>query len=644
MKFIFFIFLFFGLSARATNYFVALSGNDGNTGTSTGLAWRSISRVDAGTYNPGDSIFFNRGDIFTGQSLNINGSGSAGNPIVVSVYGTGNLPILSGQLILNFVSMGGGKYEAVCPGCSLVDNLVTINGVNTPMGRWPNYTWENFQSSTGVRLIDPNLSGQPSYNGATVIFKSAQYILDPRVATQSGDTLNFSALSATGLGATSYFIQNSPNVLDVFGEWYLNTSTDSLQMFFGSVSPSSVVVATTIRDTLIDVNFKSYITFMNLDLEYSNLYSVLANHGSNIIFQACKFKYGGNNSFSINETPSLTIINCFVKNFNNDGLFLTGSTSTNAFLQWDTLSCIGALLGMGQGGDHNYEAINITLDGGKILNCRIDTVGFNPIFIAGDSFQVKHNYINYFCFNKDDGGGVYTWNSTATTYHQRYIDSNVIINGIGAQNGFPLDPGSAGSGIYIDNVASNISARGNTIMNCGNGLFDHGPTNILDSNNIHNCTFANIFISEVGSTVITGIIVKANVSSGTNSTQQVLRLSSTGNDLGTWTIDNNKYLAPKGDSLMFFTKSSVDGGTLRTLTGIQSTLSLDIHSTFATGVIIIPYNPNASNQNYGLPGTYVDAFGNSYSVIVILTPYSSVILLVQNLGYVQFPYGSKLTN
>ncbi len=89
-------FLLFSGIASATNYYVSSSGNDSNNGLSSSTPWKTIAKVNASSFLPGDNIFFNKGNIWR-ELLNIPSSGSAGNPITFSAYGTGADPIISGS-------------------------------------------------------------------------------------------------------------------------------------------------------------------------------------------------------------------------------------------------------------------------------------------------------------------------------------------------------------------------------------------------------------------------------------------------------------------------------------------------------------------------------------------------------------------
>ncbi len=72
------------------------TGNDKNSGTTVAKPWRSIKKVNAKTFTPGDRILFEGGGSFSGSLTFIaNDRGSASAPIVISTYGTGRSTINS---------------------------------------------------------------------------------------------------------------------------------------------------------------------------------------------------------------------------------------------------------------------------------------------------------------------------------------------------------------------------------------------------------------------------------------------------------------------------------------------------------------------------------------------------------------------
>lgn len=129
-----------------TTYYVSLTGNDSNSGTSPRSPWKTIGKVDAGHYQPGDRIVFEGGQTFSGSlSFTANSWSStpaAANPITIGSYGTGSATINSGSAggflasnvagfnleNLNFVGNGSANVNGV----SLVNNLpgnVKLNNV-----------------------------------------------------------------------------------------------------------------------------------------------------------------------------------------------------------------------------------------------------------------------------------------------------------------------------------------------------------------------------------------------------------------------------------------------------------------------------------------------------------------------------------
>jgi len=84
-----------------TIYYVdATYGNDLNDGLSPSLAWQTISKVNRGTFTPGDIILFKRGEVWREQ-LVPSSSGVIGSPITFGAYGTGRKPKIFGSITKN---------------------------------------------------------------------------------------------------------------------------------------------------------------------------------------------------------------------------------------------------------------------------------------------------------------------------------------------------------------------------------------------------------------------------------------------------------------------------------------------------------------------------------------------------------------
>ena len=89
-------------SGQDLNYYISNSGNDANDGHSPAQAWETIRQLVTVTFQPDDSVFFNRGDewvisIHADTALKVKGDGANGHPVVITAYGTGTKPILTAK-------------------------------------------------------------------------------------------------------------------------------------------------------------------------------------------------------------------------------------------------------------------------------------------------------------------------------------------------------------------------------------------------------------------------------------------------------------------------------------------------------------------------------------------------------------------
>lgn len=93
------------LAGATTRFVDSRSGNDLASGLDPASAWRSLARVQRGSYGPGDSVLLRRGEVWSGESLLVSGvHGASGAPVVLSSYGDPLLPrprVVSGGRLLD---------------------------------------------------------------------------------------------------------------------------------------------------------------------------------------------------------------------------------------------------------------------------------------------------------------------------------------------------------------------------------------------------------------------------------------------------------------------------------------------------------------------------------------------------------------
>ena len=308
MKNLFSIFLIFCLTflsvtAFATTYYLSSSsGSDNNSGTDASSPWRSIDKLNSfNNLQPGDNVLFKRGDTFYG-SIKVNNSGNSGSPITYGAYGSGAKPVVTGFTnITSWTNLGGNIWESTDAVSTLpYTNMVSVNGVNTAMGRYPNSTGPNtgyltIASHSGSSSITATGGlGSTNWNGASIVIRKERFCIEKgNISSQSGNTLYYSDPNTFSVqDGFGFFIQNDPRTLDVNGEWYYNPSTKKLRIYSSS-TPNNVQIAS-IDNLVFLMDRQRYIAFDNIAFKGSNsdaLYCV--NYGSNLTVQNCDISFAG---------------------------------------------------------------------------------------------------------------------------------------------------------------------------------------------------------------------------------------------------------------------------------------------------------------------------------------------------------------
>lgn len=543
------LFLFLALNLFAKNYYFSSStGNDAYTSLQAqnpATPWKSITKLNAvfSTIVGGDSILFRRGDTFYGTIV-ISSSGLATSSIVLSAYGTGVNPIISGfTSISSWTADAGGIYKAtgnVPSGNSASLSMVTINNQPQQIGRYPNANaanggylrYQSFTDTVGVKSItDTSLTGAINWAGAEVVIRKRLWVLDRcKVTRHSGNTVfytNPEGSDYTCANNYGYFFQNDVRTLDQFGEWYFDKATGVLKMYFGTAAPAAYSVKAATLDALVTIRAKKYISFSNLNFEGANMYGVYAGMCGYISIKNCGFTNIGAKAIYMETTSGITVENTSTYNILSNAMQFACSGDSNITIRNCSVKKTGPIRGMGQSNGNSYKGISVDLATNLLIeNNRVDTTGYVAIEFDGSNVLVKNNVVNYFCYNKDDAGGIYSWiplDAPANIYYvNRVIRNNIVMNGIGAPDGRPSSTLFA-SGIYLDGTIMNVDVLDNTVFNMGkNGIHCNNPNNIkISGNTSFNNLNAVSFMRWSGAT-IRNLSIKNNIFYPKTSGQQNL--------------------------------------------------------------------------------------------------------------------------
>jgi parallel beta-helix repeat protein len=655
-KIAFILFLLIPLLAGATDYYVKTAGNDSNTGLSDAQAWKTIIKVNSewssGKFIPGDRIYFNRGDIFTG-TITVASSGSPLSSITIGAYGTGIPPRISGFTIVPaWTDEGDGIYSATIHPQSF-PNMLTIDGIHYAKGRWPNDTWMTIDSRTSTSITDAALPSSPDWDGGEIVIRKNAWIIDrTEILNHSGTHLGFNDTGYDPVAGWGYFIQNHQSALDKYGEWCYDEDDTKLYVYFGSVNPATVTTRVSTRDTGITLQSRNYITITGLTIEGANSSGIYISASDYITIQECKIQFcgdaaidgahnGGNNSLGFRA------INDTIYHVQNQGIVLFGEFD-GALIQGCKLDSIGMFPGMNFNGDGQNNAIKLHGSNHVVEYNWIKDVGYNGIDFGGNQVKVRYNFIDGFGSVKDDVGGIYTTCFT-TLWVGREIENNIVLNGWGAPAGRAEDTYST-TGIYADQREANLTISGNTVYNVGQGIFLH---------NAHEC---QVFGNTVYDAKAGALWIQHDNAYPDDPTRNLEIRNNKLLTVGPWAADanahgyvmysrlglNDNYLfGSSSDNIIcrFFGESTAPyyliklmgadwSGRFYSLTQWKLNSGQDQNSTgnlgprvTSTSELHFIYNSLRINNTFTLSATLQDVAGLNYSGTISLPPFTSLVLL-----------------
>jgi hypothetical protein len=625
------IILLFSLNASAGNYYISNTGSDAANGTSTGTAWQTISKVNASTFAPGDSVLFKRGDTWS-ERLNVPSSGSYGDPIVFGAYGTGAKPIITGLEQATGFTNVGNIWTASIPQSVADLNTVIVNGAIRAKARTPNSTYYTFTSVNSYTQITTSLTGTPNYTGSEIVVRQASWIIDvTKVASQSGGVLNFvePLTYNASYGANGYFFQNNVADLDVAGEWVFDSTAKTLKVY--ATTEPTVYISTI--DTLVHSGGESYLTFDGISFLGANKAAIQLDTANHVTIQNCTFNYSGTLAISALKSTALHVLNDSIQNSLSGAIYARQvdpytpmvNTCDSAIIDVNYINTTAIFKGMGMNGNGRYNAISIVGMAPQVTNNEIDSTGYIAVIFFGKNAYAYRNNINVFGLVKSDGGAIYT--NIGGYLDTDYIDGTIIRSNI-VRNGKSTTDGETyvgqNAGVFIDDGSRQVTADSNTLIDCYySGMKIHGSSYItFKANTIFNTTGHGLLFQHYLSQ-LNNLNIKRNVVYNPNTTYKNAYIF-LGGAVGT--LDSNFYSRPSGESTRFNLN-----GTSYSLSGWQSATSQDAHSVgtpanATSGTAIIHYNATTSDSTISLSGYYTDMLGNVYNNSITLHPFSSAIL------------------
>lgn len=657
-KILFLLFLLISISARAETYYIKTGGSDAADGLTDATAWETITKVNttwaAGTFAPGDSILFNKGNSFYG-TITITESGTAGSPIYIGSYGTGADPIITGfQTLSSWTDAGGSIYYATLSSADDTTTMVTVDGVHTAMGRYPdsgtNLTFESH--STTVSITDTGIGDATDWAGADIVINKNWWILErARIKDHTGDVFTYQVYSGSSTSYVFddryYFIQNDLRTVTATNEWWHDYANSRLYIYG---NPATKTVKAAALNYLINVGTNSdYITIDGLNLQGSirhaiNIGNELGSYGNNnnIIVKNCNIDFAGLCGISAWVSNVASAVCEFdgntISHTGANGIFFRGN---NIIVTDNNISYAGVVPGLSFKGNDNQ---GISAQGSAspstitISRNNITYTGYNGIGVYYSvTGTTSYNYIAYAMQLLDDGGGIYYGSYSP---YERIIDHNIILY-TGRDN---TANAYIARGLYLDSGADAATVTNNTIAHtlaCGIALHS-GDNNVIRNNLSYDNGYD--FTFEVGQIVLYEDTDYPSCTLNTITNNQfIAKLAKqrafiedsfdAAEAILLGTTDSNYYARPiDNDMVMYY---QADSATLATW---QTFSSQDAHSSQGTVTVAdtsefyFKYNNSLIAVTYDLTEPKIDIEGNKYTYEFTLQPFESIVLFTDPAG------------
>jgi hypothetical protein len=665
------------------DWYFSQSGNDSNAGT-LASPYKTISKLNSIIPNlqAGDSVFFNRGDVWNEAEITIDGiAGTAGNSIVFTAYGTGADPVITGGKAFDGLFTQSGNYwtyayTGYTKGTHVHNTAgILIDGTFHGVAREPergNYYHNTSNSSyTTITDTDRSFTVDGLIGGVASIYTDNYTLVNDIITdnTATGITVtgfqkvdNGTFANALTDGSNPYIVSNYRGAADNDGEhWY---QEDTLGVYYES-NLNALSVEFPVVDRVFNIDDAQYLKFDNLDIRGANLILIDMDN-STAVFDSCKFSMA---STGIDAYyGSVTVTNSTMEYVHDNGIFLRNTDATT--INSNDFNYITYYEGMNNY-YHDWNAAIAFEHTKGDLNVRYNT--FDTVTIAFQTHWAEDDW--YFEYNKIDGYG-FTMADVAAIYMggdwrtdiTKSIKGNIILNSDFDRTRIVGDTtathvGNYPHALYFDYNTNGVVAEDNTIWktNCA-FFFNRNRNNILRNNDIAEgaTDLEGFWATDVyWGNLVDGTYVTNNYHTMTgntfvfgNNSNEVAYLfhesSTYPFTFSSFTINNNtyhdaftfsgtgNYIARKANN--YTLAGSYNLSNIANLSGGFDTNStfnnLDWNYEDVTGItrdsmIVVVYNFTSSQTSVsiGTSYTYYDLSGSEYTTNVTLPAWGTKILL-----------------
>lgn len=548
------------------NHYISSSGNDAANGRTAQSTWRTLQKLNKTTLQAGDTIFLQRGGVYEG-TITVRQSGTAQKPIVITAYGDGPEPVISGSVAVNeWKPTGNNRYEALVK--QPVYDLF-INDLRQTPARYPNSGFLTIDKAYGKDSIECNGMQEPDgiWDGATLRIRPIDWVYETRTVKsyqkglliqgpQDRYLIEKSFEQRTLGGKTGiypfqkgygFYLEGLPAMVDTTGEWSWRDGKLLVQLPEGS-NPNTVMMKAVVHHYGVWIAAGvRHVTIKGLEFSQLEKAGIGGSwHIEDITVTENLFHDIHGSGVWFDSASARVVI---TRNRFSDilGRGISLLESGNSEIAFNDLKRIGLSRGHGWSGVngasgillHNTERkvqFDTTFAHHNIVRYnRVDSCGYNGIRVDGHHNLVEYNVIEHCSLTLNDGANLYCFAAGPGVTHHSIFRNNIVRYSIGDSKATPGNPNLA-FGIYIDNNSYDMLVEGNTVISTGaSGILNNDASynNTFRNNTIYDCEDGLGFAEWANVGKLYGLLVEGNTVIATKPKQ--------------WAVSMTNWLAPKLD-------------------------------------------------------------------------------------------------
>ncbi len=310
-------------------------------------------------------------------------------------------------------------------------------------------------------------------------------ISDRKITSVSGSRLYFDSPTPASLSrGWGYFLYGQRWMLDEPGEWYFDAATQTVYVWMPDSAAPDWRVSVGQQAVGIQASNLSHIRIDGLAIRNVDT-GVHMQEATNIVLR--NLTIADTLSFGVNALLSKDsgIENSQIIRTLGDAIYASPpGLDSDRFHAYDNLIIDSSIQSKNGIVSSLPGPARVAIESGRssvIRGNRIYGAAYIGILPSSNSV-VSGNHIENTCLVLDDCGAIYTWGHN----HNSIIENNTINHVVGGRLGIPANLGSHAQGIYLDELSSGITIRGNTVVDADDGIQLHNAaSNRIENNTLY---------------------------------------------------------------------------------------------------------------------------------------------------------------